>query len=44
MEGYLENKPGKKCKLNYVGNILLTVFHVSKDRERSAIIHYLLKT
>lgn len=41
MEGYLENKSGKKCKLNYVGNSLLTVFHVSKDRERSAVIHSL---
>lgn len=41
VERYLENKSGKKCKLNYVGNSLLTVFHMSKDRERSAIVHSL---
>lgn len=41
VEGYLENKSGKKCKLNYVGSSLLTVFHVLKDRERSAIVHSL---
>lgn len=41
VERYLENKSGEKCKLNYIGNILLTIFHVSKERERSAMGHSL---
>lgn len=39
VEGYLENNSGKKCKLNYIGNILLTIFHVSIDREISTMFH-----
>lgn len=41
VERYLENKSGKKCKLNYIGNILLTIFYVSKERERSTMVHSL---